>query len=755
MLPLFYSRRFVIVALFLVFGPQLLAQYTPKFFKAPPTTSIILVDCKKDRFGPSLTPSGATWRNFEVTLVLRTIQGIVNRTSSTKLYLLNLAYTPGATYYEQNLEQWFLDDGIVPAGITRTTATLDNTKTYPALHYLLNTYGSLITGKVLISDITQNASGYYAGNDDQLFAAITACGQLDAIPTSVSLASYLASNGYSLTTREDITGLTGTAAWSWALANYFQPDTTRAFIGRHHMGTDEELRPHYPVTQVEYFIATRAFVDTLDSNNATERSMLSQLYNATNYPLGTPSAGRTKEDRNPGDRGALGYPHFHLHGPNFTVHSSLPSVPSSITSAPQPQARPYDNNDVFVAFYVTDGDNISFSNYRHYWRFRNSPDKGTRPITFGISPILFDLNPELLKYYSGQQASGAVSFLANMSLVPGVGQGFTNVNGQAWSGYTAWVNNLLDNTNGLFRGYNCLERVGYDGMIDDLHIDYAILDYHAGYPPAGTAPNLRMISGFMPAADINGHYGSTEQVVRYFADNSDGTKPLFVVVSVGDGSNDPFTVAKNVAANLVATPNGKDYKFVSVGDLLTTWEAWSIGAPLAQDDFEDGDYTANPLWTTSGGSWSVVTDGSTKKLAQSATGAVSAFITAGSAWTNYSVTAKIKPTAYGSGSSTLVLGGRWTDSNNRYNVAYYPATNQLKIVKRVAGTATDLASKTFTMNTGTEYTVKFSMIGSALKVYVNGTLELSATDGALTSGKIYLATFNAQCRFDDVIAVIE
>ncbi len=64
-------------------------------------------------------------------------------------------------------------------------------------------------------------------------------------------------------------------------------------------------------------------------------------------------------------------------------------------------------------------------------------------------------------------------------------------------------------------------------------------------------------------------------------------------------------------------------------------------ATLFSDDFQDGNSTG---WSTNGGSWSVVTDG-TPALRQSGTSA-DARALAGTGWTDQAVQARVKPQAF-------------------------------------------------------------------------------------------------------------
>src|SRR5215471_6409970 len=69
----------------------------------------------------------------------------------------------------------------------------------------------------------------------------------------------------------------------------------------------------------------------------------------------------------------------------------------------------------------------------------------------------------------------------------------------------------------------------------------------------------------------------------------------------------------------------------------------ALAATLFSDDFQDGNSAG---WTTSGGTWSVVTDGSLV-FRQSGTGADALARAGSSSWTDYTASASVKPLAFG------------------------------------------------------------------------------------------------------------
>jgi hypothetical protein len=156
-------------------------------------------------------------------------------------------------------------------------------------------------------------------------------------------------------------------------------------------------------------------------------------------------------------------------------------------------------------------------------------------------------------------------------------------------------------------------------------------------------------------------------------------------------------------------------------------------------------------WSVQSGSWSVVTDSGSKKYKQ--TDYSGSLATAGiDSWSNYTLASDIliSNTAGSGGFANLVF--RLTDANHKYFV-YISNMHGIAIKKTIAGTQTVLASKAFTINVGTTYRVSVEAIGNRIDMYVNGVLQLSATDPAFTfsKGKVGLETYNATVLYDNVI----
>src|SRR5262245_48241171 len=168
-------------------------------------------------------------------------------------------------------------------------------------------------------------------------------------------------------------------------------------------------------------------------------------------------------------------------------------------------------------------------------------------------------------------------------------------------------------------------------------------------------------------------------------------------------------------------------------------------ATLLSDDFEDG--TADG-WTRSGGSWSVVTDGS-RAYQQSGTSS-DARALVGGAWSDQSVQVRVKPNGFnGSGRHVAVLA-RAQNTSSYYYLAL-SNTGTLVLGKRSGGALTTLASAPASVPTGTWQTVRLEAFGSTLRGFVGNVKLVTATDGTFSSGRAGLATYYAAASFDDVV----
>ena len=185
----------------------------------------------------------------------------------------------------------------------------------------------------------------------------------------------------------------------------------------------------------------------------------------------------------------------------------------------------------------------------------------------------------------------------------------------------------------------------------------------------------------------------------------------------------------------------------AVAALAGFWGSASA-ATLFSDDFSDGNAAG---WSTQYGSWSVVSDGGNYVFYQSSADEGRAW--AGNAsWTNYSVEASVKIVDW-NGSNRAYVAGRWKDGNNFYAASLTNTSSgtKLEIRRKVNGSTSTVTSKNFPIATNTWYRVKLEFSGNTIRMYVNGTLQLSTTDSSLSSGMIGLVGYKTAVMFDDVV----
>ena len=193
------------------------------------------------------------------------------------------------------------------------------------------------------------------------------------------------------------------------------------------------------------------------------------------------------------------------------------------------------------------------------------------------------------------------------------------------------------------------------------------------------------------------------------------------------------------------------FVFTIVSGVITPYYGQVHAATqLFSEDFEAG----SGAWTSTSGTWAVVSDNGSNQYKQSDnTGIGFAYPTADySNWTDYSVQADVTIKTVNTTKSgyQASISARYLDNNNRYAFVLNGDSNQLEIRKKISGTETTIVSKAYTITVGTKYTVMGVVNGSTLELWVNGVKQLTATDTSRTSGKIALNTYGTASEYDNV-----
>lgn len=158
-------------------------------------------------------------------------------------------------------------------------------------------------------------------------------------------------------------------------------------------------------------------------------------------------------------------------------------------------------------------------------------------------------------------------------------------------------------------------------------------------------------------------------------------------------------------------------------------------------------------WTVLAGTWQTAIDGTTV-YEQTDTGVVRSDSVAGdTTWTDYIFEVGVKFVTAGSESVRgAILAFRYQDTSNYYALIEAEDVDQLRLYRRIGGSDTLIASVDVTIIQDQWYSVKISIEGQTINVWVDDTQYFTNQDsgGTLSTGKIGLGTRYHHCCFDDV-----
>ena len=174
-----------------------------------------------------------------------------------------------------------------------------------------------------------------------------------------------------------------------------------------------------------------------------------------------------------------------------------------------------------------------------------------------------------------------------------------------------------------------------------------------------------------------------------------------------------------------------------------TANAFAAGASLS-DDFEDGDTSG---WSKSGGSWSVVTDGSKALRQANNTSALARMFAGETGWTDYSVQARVRPLTLAAAGASAGIAARVGGSSEFERLVLVSGAARLEEVK---GSAVTVLSSVPLATAGSGWhTLRLDVSGSRVTGYVDGR-PVGAGTAKLAKGRAGLLTSHASAAFDDV-----
>jgi hypothetical protein len=171
---------------------------------------------------------------------------------------------------------------------------------------------------------------------------------------------------------------------------------------------------------------------------------------------------------------------------------------------------------------------------------------------------------------------------------------------------------------------------------------------------------------------------------------------------------------------------------------------------VLQDTFAGSTPTG---WLLSAGSqFAIAQNGVTRVLRQSQTTSTATHtaLLSDSDWTNQSIEADVRPTAFNGSDRWVGLATRYQDAGNHYYVTLR-FSNVIRLRKLVNGAQVTLASAALPVTLNRSYRLRLESIGRHHRVYADGALLLDAIDGDFASGRAGLLTYRAAADFDNVI----
>lgn len=276
------------------------------------------------------------------------LQGLVNRTSEDKVYVMNSrckdnhgGWKESATSMAQ-MGQFWLDN--VLADLPKQTLELNSYDHNPAFCAMVAKYKDYVKGVVIYDPALEEAT---------IEAATTIAGQKDALILSPTLYEQI-KDKYDFPVVEDLRGRfkDNFECVDWLVDNYFETACHDVAFTWSHMKTD--FKESWGAANKDYVVANKLFTYFLDIQVPEECHYYEKV--VKRYPAGTQIMGWTDElkaDKLFADYGYFMVPYISVE--NLTVMSSFPSVNGKPIEPVDYKAEP---GTVYIAMLISDGDNL-------------------------------------------------------------------------------------------------------------------------------------------------------------------------------------------------------------------------------------------------------------------------------------------------------------------------------------------------------------------------------------------------------------
>lgn len=392
------------------------------------------------------------------------------------------------------------------------------TTTFTDPYALVAKYQAELAGMVIYDDTqvdTINLASVIAAQTRGVVASPTVAAKLGAAPYSLAVLADLRTNHFS----------SKLAVYQYELDHWSTNATHRLIVG---------LNPTIGAHLRDYAMATQAMMVWLDPRVAAENTLLSSFLAL--LPPTSPYLGWwIDEPTGVHAASTAGVPTFAADwSSNLTVLGGTPRGSATVPAAPAP---PPLENKVYVAIFMSDGDNVQEDQHLIPLKWADA-HRGQVPIGWTIDPALVDVAPVILRYF--QSAASQDDVL---------------VSGPSGLGYTypaAWPTSAFDTYAKLSGSY--MSSAGLDVItVWNNGVDLSSTNAHSyasnmpslvGLTIQDESQSLQLLDNWLPLIKLTVSYGSNEAALESGIDGQlagwTGAAPLFVAVQ-GDMNQGTIT----------------------------------------------------------------------------------------------------------------------------------------------------------------------------------------------------------------------
>ncbi|MDQ1912681.1 right-handed parallel beta-helix repeat-containing protein [Paenibacillus sp. GD4] len=227
--------------------------------------------------------------------------------------------------------------------------------------------------------------------------------------------------------------------------------------------------------------------------------------------------------------------------------------------------------------------------------------------------------------------------------------------------------------------------------------------------------------------------------------------------SVQYASSSPTVAAVDSNGQVTGTGTGTA---VLSAQVTVAGNVYTVSKPIevyvTSTELETYDFEGSGIggWVSLSGTWQIAEDGDNHAYQNTNTANTARSYLGHIIRSDYSLKARMKADAWGTGNPVrLGLIGRYVNSTNFYYAAYEQTTQRFKLFKIVNGTVSTIASSAVmpTDFTAGYREMKLDLVGTSLRLYLDGNEVLSAQDFSFSEGYPGLYAYNQKTYFDDIV----